>query len=176
MVPINFNIREVEFETTAIKRFHGFEGVFVNNSGPKIFTASSTTAEIWDFFMKAVILLIAANSDGLSYEDVSLFMAGILVTGLCPQPTYNHYFMDDPLGIYGNSWMKEHFTSNGWSEIHNKIHLSKIYVQIFQSLRKQFQQAWSLHQIVVVDEMIIPFEGHWIHIQFVRGKPHNTGE
>lgn len=93
--------------------------------------------------------------------------------GLSPQPSIKDYFSNDVNGIFGLDWMKHRFTANLWSDMHSKIHF--VSHECIELLRSNCQKAWNLDQVLIVDEMLIPFTGRWKHIQFIKGKPHNTG-
>ncbi len=45
----------------------------------------------------------------------------------------------------------------------------------FWKVPVQLQKHWKPYRIVVIDDGIIPFKGHWRYRQCVRGKPHSTG-
>lgn len=107
-------------------------------------------------------------------STVNLFLASLLVTGLAPSPEIELYFKQDEYGIFGNKWMQEHFTKKKWHELNSHIHLDPIY--ICNTLCSNFQTIYSSQQHLVIDEMIMPFEGRWKYIQHVKGKPHNIGK
>jgi uncharacterized protein YihD (DUF1040 family) len=105
-------------------------------------------------------------------DDINLFLASQLVMGLTPEPSIEDYFKIDSDGIFGSNWMKQRFTASWWSNIHSHIHYdSNVCINL---LRNNFQKAWNLDQVLVVDEMLIPFTGRWKYIQYIKGKPHNT--
>lgn len=106
-------------------------------------------------------------------KTIDLFLASILVTGLSPSPEIEFYFKQDSTGIFGNKWMQDHFTAKKWHELNSHIHLDPLY--LCDILRENYQKIYSPQQILVVDEMMMPFQGRWKSIQHVRGKPHNTG-
>ena len=109
---------------------------------------------------------------GLNCKDINLFLASHLVMGLAPQPAIVDYFSQDKRGIFGSLWMQQHFTREKWSDIHSHLHYDP--QQCIQILKINTQQLWNLDQVLVVNEMIVPFTGCWKWIQFVKGKSHNT--
>jgi hypothetical protein len=115
----------------------------------------------------------ARENFGWDINDINLFLASELVMGLSPQPQIHDYFMQDRKGIFGSLWMQQHFTQVKWSQLHSHIHFEPR--DLIQALRLNGQNLWSLGQVVIVDEMMVPFTGRWKGIQFVRGKPHDTG-
>lgn len=115
----------------------------------------------------------ATEKHTIDVEGLNLFLGSLLVTGLVPEPTVNHYFTDDLRGIFRNKWMGQQWTRDKWHRFHSNIHVK--HQECIQLLRTNIQANWNPSQILVVDEMILPFEGRWAYRQFVRGKPHNTG-
>jgi hypothetical protein len=150
------------------------------SSGPKrgLFTKQSSTSMVFDTLWSdcSESLLTSTNSkeeQQISLQDMNLYLASLLVTGLSPQPAIVDYFVRDPLGISGNLWMQEHFTEHSWCHLNAHTHID---VNGFISLLKQnAQKQWNLHQCLVVDEMMVPFTGRWKYRQHIKGKPHDTG-
>lgn len=106
-------------------------------------------------------------------DDINLFLSSMLVMGLTPQPSIEDYFKQDQMGIFGSKWMQKRFTEHKWSYMHSHLHFEP--KQCIDILHSNSQNAWNLNQVLVVDEMIVPFTGRWKWIQYVKGKPHNTG-
>jgi hypothetical protein len=149
--------------------------------GPKrgLFTENSSSATVFDALWSGCSesLLISTNSkeeQQISLQDLNLYLAGLLVTGLSPQPAIEDYFTRDPSGISGNLWMQQHFTEHIWCHFNAHTHIDGN--GLISLLRDNAQKLWNLHQHVVVDEMMVPFTGRWKYRQHVKGKPHDTGE
>lgn len=135
-------------------------------------------ADIFDCLWKDVseVLLAANAAKGPLLNSVSklnLFLASLLVIGLVTHPEILDYFMLDPEGIFGNEWMKLHFTAHIWHFI--KANISVPAQSIVELIRSNAKDMWNPSQHLVVDEMMIPFTGKWRYRQYVKGKPHNTG-
>lgn len=153
---------------------------YTTGCGPRrgIFSENPSTADIFDMLWKDCSELILSTSQAREHEDfdiedINLFLASTLVMGLAPQPTIEDYFVQDPTGIFGNLWMQQHFTKPTWSKLHSFIHID--HHSLIQQVRSNAQDIWMLHQRLVIDEMMIPFQGKWKFRQCVKGKPHNTG-
>jgi hypothetical protein len=149
-------------------------------SGPKrgLFSADATVATIFDHLWEGCTEAIVTTTDGredsgYTTEDVNLLLASFLVMGLAPSPSIEDYFVHNPLGILGNQWMQDHFTEHKWHHLHSHVHID--HRDLLHKVRDNCQSAWTLHQHLVVDEMIIPFTGRWKYVQCVKGKPHTTG-
>jgi len=106
-------------------------------------------------------------------DDINLFLASQLVMGLTPQPSLEDYFKNDSDSIFGSNWMKNRFTAKWWTNLNTHIHIDSH--TCIELLRSNSQKVWDLDQVLVVDEMLIPFTGRWKYIQYIKGKPHNTG-
>lgn len=129
---------------------------------------------LWSPLTEHIVSTILSREGPLySSSDVNLFLASILVTGLSTSPEIELYFKQDTDGIFGNQWMQEHFTAKKWHHFNSHLHFDPTY--IVNQTKINFQAVYSPTQILIVDEMILPFQGRWKHIQFVKGKPHNTG-
>lgn len=113
------------------------------------------------------------DQQSLNIKDINLFLASTLVMGLASQPTIDDYFYHDPQGIAGNLWMQQHFTKNKWYNIHTSVHID--HRTLLSQVRTNAQSVWSPFQRLVIDEMMVPFQGKWKYRQCVKGKPHNTG-
>jgi hypothetical protein len=109
----------------------------------------------------------------ISLPDINLLLSSILVMGLNEQPQIADYFKNDEKGIFGCEWMKNRFTQHKWSFLHYHIHYEVH--KVMGILRNNIQNLWTLNQVVITDEMIIPFTGRWKYVQHVKNKPHNTG-
>lgn len=118
---------------------------------------------------------VEKEEENFSTEDLKLYLASILYTGLSPQSAVEDYFVNDPTHKRGSEWMKKHFTEKHWYAMRKNIHISKIYKNIVMQLRTNFQKYWNPYQYVVIDEIIIPSDSRFSFKQFVRGKPHDTG-
>lgn len=143
-----------------------------------MFSHVSTIGKLFDIQWSGITsAIVSTTNDRKEYtvniDTVNLYLASILVTGLSPQPTYRDYFAQDSSGIYGSLWMQKHFSRDIWFEYHQNIHIEPN--QLIQMLNLNVKSCWNLHQHVVIDEMIVPFDGRWKHKQYVKGKPHNTG-
>ena len=42
--------------------------------------------------------------------NLNLYLAALLVIGLTPQSSFDNYFKEDADGIFGSTWMQQHFT------------------------------------------------------------------
>lgn len=143
-----------------------------------ILSDSNDTAAIFDLLWKdcSEHILSYSQNRGLenaSISDINLVLASSLVMGLSPQPTIKDYFATDKQGIFGNLWMQQHFSRDKYSTIYASIHID--HRSLIQQVRTNAQHIWNLHQRLVVDEIIVPFQGRWKYRQCVKGKPHNTG-
>lgn len=129
---------------------------------------------LWSQMSEKILASTLSRGDlNLSLEDLNLFLASFLVIGITPQPEISSYFMQDPRGIFGSKWMQERFSRDKWHYYHAHLHLDPF--DLSKTLQQNSAQIYSPTQVVVVDEMIVPFEGRWKYIQHVRGKLHNTG-
>lgn len=113
------------------------------------------------------------ENSSISSLNLNLYLAALLVIGLTPEPSYDDYFKQDPDGIFGSIWMQQHFTRHQWDFFHAHTHLDPD--ELTKQLNINAKSCWNLHQVVVIDEMMIPFQGRWTHRQYIKGKPHNTG-
>jgi hypothetical protein len=113
------------------------------------------------------------SDDIMDRDDINLLLASYLVLGLNSQPQIIDYFSNNDMGVFGCNWMKQHYTQVKWSYHNFRIRFSPDL--LIYTLRRNSQKAWNLHQIIVTDEMIIPFTGRWNNVQHIKGKPHNTG-
>jgi hypothetical protein len=93
--------------------------------------------------------------------------------GFSQQPSIDDYFQNDELGIFRSDWIKSHISRDKWYQLHTNIHIEPN--QLISKLNENFKNAWNLHQELVIDELIIPFEGRYKHIQNIPSKPHTTG-
>jgi hypothetical protein len=163
------------------QKFKGLEDqIFSFPVGPKmdILGECDTIGKIFDLMWTSISTHIVEETErreslGFQIEDINLFLASQLVMGLTPQPSIVDYFTHDKRGIFGSSWMQQHFTQSKWSHMHSHIHFDSHYC--IGQVRVNSQRLWNLDQILVVDEMMVPFCGRWKWIQFVKGKPHDTG-
>ena len=72
-----------------------------------------------------------------SAKKINLFLASLLVIGLVPHPEIADYFTESSDGIFGNTWMKEHFTAKTWHHI--KSHIKIPAQDIARLLRRNCQ-------------------------------------
>lgn len=107
-------------------------------------------------------------------QDVNLFLASILVIGLTPHPEVADYFLHDDRGIFGSKWMQQHFTAHKWHNVNSHLHFDAAWVN--KTIQMNCSKLWKPHQVLVIDEILVPFTGRWKWIQYIRGKPHNTGK
>ena len=105
--------------------------------------------------------------------DFNVFLAVLLVTGLILELSIDDYFKKDSKGIFGSTWMQKHLTEDNWNTLHAYSHLEPR--DLIQQLNNNIKSCWNLRQVVVVDEMMVPFHGRWSYRQYIKGKPHNTG-
>ncbi len=152
----------------------GWEAI---NPGPQLQNSEDPSiGSIWDDLWAGMSERIVENSAyryQTTTDAIDLYLASTLVMGLNQMPTINHHFAHDRRGIFGNLWMQDHFPRDTWREIHTKIAVPED--DLMDLLRNNSRSVWRPFQKLVVDEMIIPFEGRWEYIQHIRGKPHNTG-
>ena len=52
----------------------------------------------------------ARENTSVSEADMNLYLAGLLVIGLTPEPAFEDYFKKDPDGVFGSVWMQNHFS------------------------------------------------------------------
>lgn len=91
-----------------------------------------------------------------SIEDLNLYLASLLITGLAPLPKITDYFKQDQGGVYGSQWMQEHFTAKVWYNIHHHLHWD---VPVLCNLiRENIKTLWKPFKSLVVDEIIAPFK------------------
>ena len=154
--------------------------MFTFPTGPdfKVLSGCDTIGKIFDVVWSDIsnhILEETKRREDVNWnvDHINLFLASHLVMGLTPQPSIEDYFRIDLDGIFGSNWMKQQFTTSWWSNIHTHIHYDpQICINL---LRSNSQKVWNLDQVLIVDEMLIPFTGRWKYIQYIKGKPHNTG-
>jgi hypothetical protein len=146
----------------------------------KLFKSAISIGNIFDLQWNEITPAIVQQTNqrddiegGVIAKNINLYLAGLLVTGLTPQPSYEDYFMQDESGILGSIWMQKHFSRASWFEYHSGIHIEPN--RLIQLLNSNIKSCWDLHQHVVIDEMIVPFDGRWKYKQYVKNKPHNTG-
>jgi hypothetical protein len=142
---------------------------FEADSIPKIFDV------VWSQMSEQILKTSLLKDPNWKWtiEDINLYLASQLVMGLTPEPSIRDYFQHDPNGIFGSTWLQQTFTEPKWTNINTTIHIEPN--PLMQQLRTNFQKSWNLCQILIVDEMIRTFTGRWKWIQYVKGKPHDTG-
>ena len=163
------------------QRFVGLQDILWTwSSGPKLdfFTSNLNVGTIWDvqwhgITEKIVVTTNVKESTQVSASDINLYLAALLVTGLSPQPAYEDYFKIDPEGIFGSVWMQQHFSLKKWNFIRTHTHIDPD--ELLKQININIKSCWNLHQVVVIDEMMVPFHGRWAHRQYIKGKSHNTG-
>lgn len=145
-------------------------------SGPNI--SCKSIGQIFDIMwsnMTETILKSTLAREQIDWDmnDINLFLASLLTMGLAPEPSIEDYFKQDARGIFGSLWMQQRFTKQKWSFMHSHIHFDP--TECINILRTNAQSSWNLRQVLVVDELMVTFTGKWKWIQFIKGKPHNTG-
>lgn len=171
-----------ETELWGKQKFVGLSETFWSwPKGPKqnLFSTTASVGEIWNVQWSQMTEVIVETtnlreSSSISANDLNLYLAALLVIGLTPEPSFEDYFKQDSDGIFGSVWMQQHFTKHKWNLFHAHTHLDPD--KLAKQLNINIKFCWNLHQVVVIDEMMIPFHGRWAYRQYVKGKPHNTGK
>ena len=73
--------------------------------------------------MSELIMEKTRERRNVSLSDLNLYLAALLVIGLTPEPSFDDYFTQDSDGIFGSTWMQQHFTRHKWDEFHAHTHL-----------------------------------------------------
>jgi hypothetical protein len=148
--------------------------------GPKtsILSEDTTIPTIFNYLWKDITESVVQWTNSreekkVSIEDVNLFWASEIVMGLNSESSIEDYFKHDSDGIFGNLWMKEHFTAHKWSYLHSHIHIKPN--ELLKIVCQNCQQLWDPHQKIVIDEGMLKFTGKWKWIQFILNKPNDTG-
>ena len=93
----------------------------------------------------------------VSSSDINMFLAALLMIGLTPKPSFGDYFKQDPDGIFGSVWMQQHLSRDKFEFLHAHTHLDANI--LIEQLNFNVKSCWNLHQVVVIDEMMVPFQG-----------------
>ena len=64
------------------------------------------------------------ETSSFSSTELNLYLAGLLVIELTPEPTFGDYFKQDTEGIFGSVWMQQHFSKHKWNFLHAHTHLA----------------------------------------------------
>ena len=89
--------------------------------------------------------------------DLNLYLTALLVIGLAPQPSFNDYFKEDADGIFGSTWMQQHFTRHKWDFFHAHTHF--IYNNNLVKIPTGFDIVIELLNELIVIEMSVGMEG-----------------
>ncbi|MGI0063074.1 MAG: hypothetical protein ACREBA_11550 [Nitrosotalea sp.] len=96
---------------------------------------------IWAGLSEHILEITLARETCLqTVEDVNLFLASVLVTGLSPQPEIADYFMEDTRGIFGSKWMQTHCTRDSWYSMNSHLHYDPMWAN--STLVSNVQSAW----------------------------------
>ncbi|KAF5281922.1 hypothetical protein FQR65_LT14448 [Abscondita terminalis] len=145
------------------------------------------TPEIITYITQQTLLYARRDKNNHSFdateEDIRQFLGLLLISGYHNVPSEDDYWStaeDMQVPIFSSTMSREKFRS-----IKRHIHLadntnlgsSKVakVAQLYEKLNSNFQQFGTFHQLLSIDEAMIPYHGHHSAKMFIKNKPVRFG-